>query len=515
MTDRAILDRSTRATALQELQREQFDVLVIGGGITGAGVALDAASRGLRTALVEADDLASGTSRWSSKLAHGGLRYLATGHVRIAKESADERHLLMTTVAPHLARPRRNLLPLTPDLPGPAGYLSAFGPVAADLLRRRAGTASHLLPAPKLLSAKRTRPLMPAWRGAEVRGAVSFWDGQFEDDARLVVDVARTAAAHGARVATYLRAESIEATSAVLHDVLTGHSFTARAQVVVNATGAWADGLDDRVRLAPSRGSHLVLPAARFGRPTCAINLPVPGQFGRFVFVLPRPDDLVIVGLTDDSAPGVDPRAPRVPAQDEEFLLGVVGRHLAQPVDRADVVGRFAGLRPLVVGADAGQRTADISREHLLVDEPGAPITIVGGKLTTYRRMAQDTVDAVARRIPGAGPCLTDRLPLVGAASAPLLRRVRAPRRLVDRYGTLAAQVQQLIASDPALGEPVVAGSPTVRAELAYGVLAEGGLTPEDLVERRTRITMREGLRDESLRVASELIERYGRTVRA
>lgn len=127
MTDRAILDRSTRATALQELQREQFDVLVIGGGITGAGVALDAASRGLRTALVEADDLASGTSRWSSKLAHGGLRYLATGHVRIAKESADERHLLMTTVAPHLARPRRNLLPLTPDLQGPAGYLSAFG----------------------------------------------------------------------------------------------------------------------------------------------------------------------------------------------------------------------------------------------------------------------------------------------------------------------------------------------------------------------------------------------------
>lgn len=509
MADHATLDGATRAAALRELEHELFDVIVVGGGITGAGVALDAASRGLRTALVEGWDLASGTSRWSSKLAHGGLRYLATGHVGIAKESADERHLMMSVIAPHLARPRRNLLPFTPDMHGPAGYVSSLGPVAADVLRRFAGTSSRLLPAPALLSAKRIRPLMTAWNPAAVSGGVSFWDGQLEDDARLVVEVARTAAAHGARVATYVRAESIDATSAVLHDVLTGHSFTARARVVVNATGVWSDALDERVTLDPSRGSHLVLPAARFGNPQTVVNLAVPGHFGRAIFVVPRPDDLVIVGLTDERAPGADPREPEVPAHDEEFLLGIINRWLTVPVDRADIVGRFAGLRPLVVAAGSEQgSSADISREHLLLDEPDAPLTIVGGKLTTYRRMAQDTVDAVARRIPGTPDCLTDRLPLVGAASAPLLRRVRAPRHLVDRYGTRARAVQQLIADDPSLGRVVAAGSSTLRAEFAYGVLSEGALTPEDLVERRTRITMRDALRDESLAVASEIVQR-------
>lgn len=506
--DRSRLDRAGRAETLRDLEHEQFDVLVIGAGITGAGVALDAASRGLRTALVESDDLASGTSRWSSKLVHGGLRYLAGGHLRIAAESARERHLLMTVIAPHLARPRLNLVPFTPDLPYRYAALTSLGPVAADLLRRHAGTRSSLLPAPKLLSAGRTRELVTAWEPSAISGAVAFWDGQLQDDARLVVNVVRTAAAHGAQVATRVRAESVDASGAVLHDVLTGHEFNARARVVINATGVWADRLDDRVRLAPSRGSHLVLPATRFGNPEPVVNLPVPGAFGRFVFVLPQPDGLVYLGLTDEPAPGVDGHQPEVPTGDEDFLLGIVNRHLRTPVDRSEVVGRFAGLRPLV---DAGGgASADISREHLLLDEPDAPLTIVGGKLTTYRQMAQDAVNAATRRLGRRAPCRTAQLPLLGAADVTELGRVAAPRRLVDRYGTVAAEVQALADADAWLAQPVVAGSDTVRAELAHGLLVEGALTAQDLVERRTRLSMRQDLVDESLTVATDLIARYG-----
>ncbi|MBC9955824.1 glycerol-3-phosphate dehydrogenase/oxidase [Yimella sp. cx-51] len=513
MTAVASLDAVSRRAAVDGLRREVFDVLVIGGGITGAGVALDAASRGLRTALIERDDLASGTSRWSSKLVHGGLRYLAGGHVRIAAESARERHLLMTVVAPHLARPRLNALPLTPDLTRSTALLTSLGPGAADLLRRRSGTAGELLPRPGRLRADAARELLPAWSPDAVRGAITYWDGQLQDDARLVVNVARTAATHGARIATYVQADEVGEHEVAVHDRLSGERFVARARVVINAAGVWSGGLDDRVQLAPSRGSHLVLPAARLGHLECVVNLPVPGEFGRFVFVLPQPDGLVYVGLTDEPAPGADGHAPAVPPQDEEFLLRIVSRHLAVPLDRADVVGRFAGLRPLVVTGQTTGSSADISREHLLLDRPGAPLTIVGGKLTTYRKMAQDAVDAACRRLAdqmSAAPCVTDRLPLVGAAPASLLKRVRAPRHLVRRYGTLAEQVQAMIDEDPTLGEPVVSGSTTLRAELAYGIRHEGALAPADLIERRTRLTMRTAITAPATAAASALLATAG-----
>lgn len=504
--DHSALNAATRAAAISQLRSSAFDLIVVGGGITGVGVALDAASRGLRTALVEQDDLASGTSRWSSKLAHGGLRYLATGHVGIAAQSARERHLLLTVTAPHLARPRRNLIPLTPDLPSGKALITAAGPLGADALRRWSGTPAALLPGPRFMSRKEIQRALPAWDPASLRGAMSYWDGQLEDDARLVVTVARTAAAHGALIATYLRAEQVSEREVALHDQRSGDRFIARAAVVVNATGVWADGLDSRVRLAPSRGSHLVLPAQRLGHPDSVVNLTLPGHFGRYVFAMPESDGLVYLGLTDEPAPGVDGHAPQVPHADEDHLLSVLSRHLRTPLDRTDVAGRFAGLRPLVLTGQDDRATSDISREHLLLDAAGEPLTIVGGKLTTYRRMAQDTVDAATRRLGIHRPCLTDRLPLVGAAPPSALARVRAPRRLVRRYGTLAPQLLAMIEQDRSLGEPVAAGSDTQRVELLYGLMYEGALTCADLVERRTRITMRDAMRDESAAVADELI---------
>ncbi|BDZ58731.1 hypothetical protein GCM10025872_23880 [Barrientosiimonas endolithica] len=208
---------------------------------------------------------------------------------------------------------------------------------------------------------------------------------------------------------TRARVDELDAERVTLTDTLTGERLTVRARTVVNSTGVWADRHDDRITVLPSRGSHLVLPAAAVGSPRAALTVPLPGSTSRFLLVLPRPDDQVLVGLTDEPAPGVDPLEPPVPEADEQLLLEGVSRALRSPVTSADVVGRFAGLRPLVVRDD--KPSADVSREHLLLDEPGRPLTIAGGKLTTYRRMAQDTVDAVARRLGRGGECRTATLP--------------------------------------------------------------------------------------------------------
>ncbi|GAB3582225.1 glycerol-3-phosphate dehydrogenase/oxidase [Calidifontibacter terrae] len=504
MIQPGILNAATRRTALQELRTETFDLIVIGGGVTGAGVALDAASRGLRTALVEQVDLAAGTSRWSSKLAHGGLRYIAQGRLGIAVESARERQLLMTTIAPHLVRPASNVLPLTADVSAFAGVAAQAGIGVADLLRRAAHTSAGQLPPPRRVGAERAHALAPAVRTDGLRGAITFWDGQFEDDARFVVALARTAAAQGARIATHASAEIVDDHTLRLTDHLGGEEFVARAQVVVNATGVWADQLDDRIRLRPSRGTHLVVESACLANQTSIVNLPVPGKFGRYVFTIPAPDGLTYIGLTDEDAPGADGHAPEVPEKDVAFLLGVVNRRLAQPLSASDVVGSFAGLRPLVDGHGA---SSDVSRAHLLVDEPGRPLVIVGGKFTTYRLMAQQTVDAAARRMPSnVRPGLTHLLPLIGAASATALAGLAAPARLVRRYGKEALAVTALVAQRPELADRVVPESATTRAELVHAIRAEGALTVEDLIERRSRLTLRAAARGPAEQVAAELL---------
>ncbi|MEU0368784.1 glycerol-3-phosphate dehydrogenase/oxidase [Streptomyces sp. NPDC006283] len=501
------LNTARRSRELAELaEGTEVDVLVVGLGATGAGAALDAASRGLSVAAIDAHDLAFGTSRWSSKLIHGGLRYLATGHLDVAHESAVERGILMQRTAPHLVRAQPFVLPLTPLVSRGQAALAWAGFRAGDVLRACARTSRTALPAPRALSAVETRHMAPVLRPTGLRGGLLSWDGQLTDDARLVTAVARTAAAHGARILTRTRALALRGNGARVRDEVTGDELDIRARTVINAAGVWAGGLVDDVRLRPSRGTHLVLRSQDLGSLTTGMHIPIPGESNRFVLVLPQGDGRVYVGLTDEPVEGEVPDVPEVPETDIGFLLDVLGSALDVPLGRQDVVGAFAGLRPLLdtraAGPDgaAGQgRTADISRRHAVLTSPEGVVTVVGGKLTTYRRMAEDAVDAAL--VSGcltAGPCRTAAVPLVGAASASTLARLDAPRRLVRRYGAEAPAVHALGLADPALGRPVVEGHPVTGAELVWAVRHEGALDESDVLDRRTRI----GLVDEDRRAA-------------
>ncbi|MER5266353.1 glycerol-3-phosphate dehydrogenase/oxidase [Actinosynnema sp. NPDC002837] len=448
------LNAGRRRADLDHLASAPVDLLVIGGGVTGAGVALDAASRGLSVCLVEAHDLAFGTSRWSSKLVHGGLRYLAQGEVGVAYESAVERGILMTRTAPHLVRALPQLVPLHGKAHDP---VVMAGLRAGDVLRRLARTPSRVLPAPRRVPAVEASALAPGLRRAGLRGGLLSFDGQLVDDARLVVALARTAAGYGARIVTRARATSLSGRGADVVDTLTGESLHIKARAVVNATGVWAGELVPDVRLRPSRGSHLVLSAATVGLATTALTVPVPGARNRFALVLPQRDGRVYVGLTDEPVDGPIPDVPTVPQSDVDFLLGVASSVLERELTRSDVQGAFAGLRPLLDTGDGP--SAELSRGHAVLTKDGVT-TVVGGKLTTYRRMAAKAVDATALTTTRS---LTARIPLVGAVPA------AGPPHLVARYGTEAPDVAEV-------------------GEVAWAVRHEGALTADDVLDRRTRI---------------------------
>ena len=472
---------------------DEVDVVVVGLGITGAGVALDAVTRGLSVLAVDAHDLAFGTSRWSSKLVHGGLRYLAQGHLAIAHESAVERGILMDVTAPHLTRPLPMLTPVNDAMSRGRTAATWAGLHAGDVLRRTAHTTARTLPRPRRLNATETLNLAPSLRADSLRGGLLAWDGQLEDDARLVVTVARTAATYGADVRTRARVTGATGTGVELRDELTGATHVVRARAVVNATGVWAGDLDDQVRLRPSRGTHLVLRASTLPHTRVAVMVPIPGAAARFAMVLPQPDGTIYVGLTDEPVTGPVPDVP-VPREGEiDFLLGVVASAFTTPPARTDVVGAFAGLRPLleVAGADT---TADLSRRHAILTSTTGVTTVVGGKLTTYRRMAEDTLDAlVADGRLTAGPCRTASLPLLGAASDEELRRSTAPARLVRRFGTeadlvLATAREVTGLADDELLAPASDGVPVTLAELVFAVTHEGAHDADDLLDRRTRV---------------------------
>jgi glycerol-3-phosphate dehydrogenase len=481
------LNLARRARELEQLDRgEVVDLLVVGGGITGVGIALDAATRGLSVALVERRDLANGTSRWSSKLVHGGIRYLAKGNVRLAHESAVERGILLEHTAPHLTRALGMVAPVGVGFTAGRAAMTYAGYAVGNALRIVSGTARSTLPPPAWVTANESRLLVPALSSQGLRGGVLTWDGQLTDDARLVVAVARTAAAFGARILTYAEVEEVTSEGALVRDGLSGTALSVRARQVVNATGVWADRLHPEVELRPSRGAHLVLPAERLGRPRAALAVPVPGESNRYVFALPQIDeDRVFVGLTDDPVDVISDN-PAASEADETFLLSVLSTALEVPLTPQDVVGSFAGLRPLLAGAEG--TTADLSRDHRILERADGLVTIVGGKLTTYRKMAEDVVDRIVARRGTDEPCVTGRQPLVGAASRSYLASMAADRRLVARYGAEADEVEALLRDRPELAEPVVAGSLHRRVELAWGVEHEGALTVDDLLDRRTRI---------------------------
>lgn len=476
--------RAREFAALGESDRP-VDVLVIGGGVTGAGVALDAASRGLSVVLVETHDLAFGTSRWSSKLVHGGLRYLASGDVAVARESAIERHRLMTTIAPHLVSALPQLLPFVPAVSAKQRAITRIGLALGDGLRRHAGTPTAVLPAPRRVRRHEALRLVPALRREGLGGGLVSSDGQLVDDARLVTTIARTAAAYGARILTKVNASAVCGDGALLTDRLTGESLRLRARAVVNATGVWASQIDPGIRLRPSRGTHIVLDAERLGHPSAALTLPHPGSTSRFVFALPQQLGRVIVGLTDDDAPGPIPDVPAPNESEIIFLLETLSRALETPLSRSEVRGAFTGLRPLI---DASGSTADISRKHhVSVGETGI-VSVLGGKLTTYRAMAEHAVDLACRQagLPDRG-CVTDRLPLVGAPGS----EARQPR---------AARISRPV-------EPVAPGLAVTRAAVAFAVHAEGALSADDVLDRRTRIGLVTADRERALDAVTALVE--------
>ncbi|MDQ7878829.1 glycerol-3-phosphate dehydrogenase/oxidase [Microbacterium sp. QXD-8] len=499
------LTAARRARELEALaDAREIDLLVVGGGITGVGIALDAASRGLRTVLVERHDLAHGTSRFSSKLVHGGLRYLASGQVGIARESALERHILLTRTAPHLTRALAQLVPLH----GP-GHLSrgayiGLGYELGDGLRRAVGTPGALLPGPGTVSRGETLRLAPSVRAEGLRGGLRGWDGQLIDDARLVVAVARTAAGYGASVLTRVEALAATGRTATLRDLVTGATVDVRARAVVSATGVWAGELDPQVRLRPSRGTHLVVSTARLGGSDVSLTVPIPGSTTRFVFTLPAQHGRTYIGLTDVPAEGPIPDVAHATEPEIDTLLGTVNTVLADPLERADVLATFAGLRPLLAG-EHDDDTSDLSRRHAIIESSTGVLSVVGGKLTTYRRMAEDAVDAVIRRDPGlpSRPSPTRSIPLVGAWPRSRLAEIAAPPRLVRRFGAEAP-----FAASLPRGAGAACG--VTPQELQWGVAVEGALSISDLLDRRTRLGLVAADREESSDAAAAAFARAG-----
>ncbi|MFL0578742.1 glycerol-3-phosphate dehydrogenase/oxidase [Dietzia sp. 179-F 9C3 NHS] len=487
--------RARDLTVLRE-RRDPVDLVVIGGGITGVGIALDAASRGLETVLLEAHDLAWGTSRWSSKLAHGGLRYLASGDVGIARRSAVERGILLSRTAPHLTRPLAQVVPVYRGTRPAHAVLPGLGFLAGTVLTRLARTRRRLLPGARIVGPARVADLVPGVRREGLLFGHVNWDCQLVDDARLVVAVARTAAREGATILTRTRAVAASGTEVTVRDELAGAEFALPARAVVNATGVWADELAPGLRLRPSRGTHLVVRAEALGHPTGALTVAVPGSTNRFCFCLPAENGRVFVGLTDVDAPGPVPDVPTPDDDEVDFLLDVVGRALARPLTRDDVIGTFAGLRPLVeAGASvsaADTETADLSREHAILTAANGLVTVTGGKLTEYRLMTEQVVDLVVGRLAGraARPCRTADLPLVGAGrdgtpapsgGEPL------PAPLVARFGAEAPAVVAASLLDRPL-DPVAQGLDVTRAEFSWAVTHEGALDAGDVLDRRSRI---------------------------
>jgi glycerol-3-phosphate dehydrogenase len=488
----------TRTANLTRMAEYEFDVLVIGGGITGAGIALDAAARGFSVALVEKDDFASGTSGRSSRLIHGGLRYLEHREFGLVRESLRERGIVFT-LAPHLVRPVPMYM-LADDLRSRARY--RIGLTGYELLAAGRNIGYH-----RAVSAAQVREAIPGFGGSS-RG-FRYFECQ-ADDARLTIEVARTAQAQGAVLANHTRVEGLlggaTVRGAVVVDEITGERFEIRARAVVNAAGVWADRIlrradgSARVRLLPSKGVHLVF-APGTVRAKAALVAPSAAHDGRYIFIVPW-EDRAYAGTTDTPYSG-DLDHPAVDEADRDYILSAVAR-LFPTVTGRDVVASWAGLRPLLSQDEGDAQTSDLSRRHAVFTDPPGLFTITGGKLTTYRAMAEDLVDRVATALGQPGPCRTRSIPLglhgsaaaaLDLARAEVTRLALPPRtaaRLVQRYGDDWREATRMIGEDRSLGEPVVSGLPVLAVEVRLARSREMALTDEDVFVRRTRLITRD-----------------------
>ena len=503
---------------------ETLDVLVIGGGVVGGGAALDAATRGLSVGLIEARDYASGTSSRSSKLIHGGLRYLEMLDFRLVAEALGERSLLLEKIAPHLVRPVPFIYPLTHRVW--ERFYAGSGVMLYDSMAYLSGHGRGV-PHHKHLTRRGARRIMPALKKDALIGALHYYDGQV-DDARHTMFLSRTAAAYGAHVASRTRVigllrEGDRVTGATVKDLETGKEFDVNARQVVNATGVWTDetqsfaGERGQFHVRASKGIHLVVPRDRI-RGEAGLILRTEESV---LFVIPWGRHWII-GTTDTDW-SLSKDHPAASSTDIDYLLHHVNKALEVPLTRDDVMGVYAGLRPLLAGED--EATSQLSREHAVSTTVKGLTVIAGGKYTTYRIMAKDAIDAAVhgmssqlnRNVPG---CCTEDVPLLGAdgyeavwnqrqmlaASSGL--HVGRIEHLLHRYGSLIGELLDLIKSQPDLGHALTGADDYLRAEIVYAASHEGARHLDDAIARRTRISIETF--DRGTVVAAEVAELMG-----
>jgi glycerol-3-phosphate dehydrogenase len=492
------LSPGARDAALTALAGTEVDVLVVGGGVVGAGCALDAVTRGLSVGLVEARDFASGTSSRSSKLIHGGLRYLEMLDFALVREALRERGLILSRLAPHLARPVKFLYPLQHR--GWERLYAGTGVTLYDALAWGGGLPRH-----RQLTRRGALRVCPALKKEALVGAMQYYDAQL-DDARHTMFLARTAAAYGAhvvsrtRVTGFLR-EGERVTGVTVQDLEHDRTFEVRAQQVINATGVWTDDIQSLVgergqfHVRASKGIHLVVPRDRIQSSTGLILRTEKSV----LFVIPWGRHWII-GTTDTDW-SLDKAHPAASSTDIDYLLEHVNSVLSTPLVRSDVQGIYAGLRPLLSGES--ESTSKLSREHTVASPTPGLVVVAGGKYTTYRVMAKDAVDAAAHGLGRSVPrSVTERVPLVGAEGFPAYWNRRGTlahesglhvariEHLLNRYGTLIDEVLALIKEDPELGKPIEGADDYLRAEFVYAAQAEGARHLEDVMTRRTRISI-------------------------
>lgn len=504
----AALTARLRSDALDALRSttepgQELDVLVVGGGVTGAGIALDAVSRGLSTAVVEAQDWASGTSSRSSKLVHGGLRYLQMLDFHLVREALTERDLLINHLAPHLVKPVSFLYPLENRV-WERAYVGA-GVALYDTLASVYGT-KRALPMHRHLTRKGMERLFPDLRHDAAIGAVRYWDASV-DDARLTSTIIRTAVSYGAHAASRTQVVGLQTTSggavtgAELVDLETGDHIDVRARHVINATGVWTEETeslaksDGGLRVLASKGIHIVVPRSRIAGDTGLIL-----QTEKSVlFIIPW-SRYWVIGTTDTPWEQ-DLVHPVATSADIDYVIEHANEVLSRPITREDVIGTWAGLRPLLQpGTKAGTSSAKVSREHTVASPTPGLTVIAGGKLTTYRVMAKDAVDFAIGSRATSLPSITHELPLVGAEGlAVLQRRSRAIGQkygwdrgrmdhLLHRYGSLLGELLDLVDENPSLGDPVPGAEAYIGAEVVYSVSHEGALHLDDVMMHRTRL---------------------------
>lgn len=495
------LSPAGRTEALRRLAEEPFDVLVVGGGVTGCGAALDAVTRGLRVGLVEARDLAAGTSSRSTKLFHGGLRYLEQLNVALVLEALRERKLALETLCPHLARPVEFLYPLTRPVLDRA--YAGLGIGVYDVLGAGRGVPHHL----RHLGRRKTLESFPSANRQTIRGAISFYEGQV-DDARHTMMLGRTAAHYGAAVATSTRVvgflrEADRVAGVRVRDLESGAEFEVRATQTINAAGVWMDELQElmggrgQFRVRASKGIHLVVPRNRINSRTGVITR----TDKSLLFIVPW-GDRWILGTTDTDW-ALDRAHPAASSADIDYVLNQANRLLADPLDRDDVIGVYAGLRPLLAGES--ESTSALSREHAVASPVRGVVTVAGGKYTTYRVMAADAVDAAVRDL---GPeakvpesCTAD-VPLLGAEGYRALWNARAlvaeetgltvpqVEHLLNRYGSLLPELRALLDERPGLAASLAGAPGYLQVEAVYAAAYEGALHLDDILARRTRISI-------------------------